>query len=108
MERLFKDGVRLVHIELGLEFIHVMRETAAVGAASSIGEGETLVRNFFSESAPVALAAAVLLDLLGIDVGVTILGEEAWEMHDRHGSTFGNALVITVVGLVRSRHLGSQ
>lgn len=53
---------------------------------------------------PIALAAAVLLDLLGIDVGVAVLGEEAREVLDGDGGALSDALVVTVVGLVRAGH----
>ena len=53
---------------------------------------------------PVALAAAVLLDLLGIDVDVAVLGEELGQMLDGQGGALGNALVVTVVGLVGASH----
>jgi len=108
MDRLLKDGLGLIDLELGLEVVDVVREAAAVGATAGVGEGKTFVNYLLANTTPVALAAAVLLDLLGVDVGVATLGEEAWEVVDRDGGALGNALVVTVVGFVGSSHVEGQ
>lgn len=53
---------------------------------------------------PIALAGPVLFDLLGVDVKVTGLCEETGKMLSRGGSSVGQALVIAVIGLVRTGH----
>lgn len=53
---------------------------------------------------PVTLASAALLHLLWVDALVAMLGKVAREMLRRGGSAFGQADVVTVVGLVRSGH----
>lgn len=53
---------------------------------------------------PVATATAVLLDFLGVCVDVAALCKEAGKIFLRSGSAFGDALVVTVVGLVGASH----
>lgn len=53
---------------------------------------------------PVALAAAVLLGLLGIYALEAVLAEELWAMLDRQNCALGNAGVVLSICLVRSGH----
>ena len=53
---------------------------------------------------PVALTRAVLLDLLGIRVHEAVLGKEARQVICWRDAAVGNALVVTVVVLVRTSH----
>jgi len=108
MDGLLEDRLRLIDLKLGLEIADMVRNTAAVGAAAGVGEGEVFIYNFFSESSPVALAPTVLLDLLGIDVGIAALGKETRKILDGESSALGNALVITIVGFVRTSHDGKR
>jgi len=56
---------------------------------------------------PVTLAAAILLGLLRVGVGMTVLRKEARQMLLRHcGSTLGQSGVDLVVELVRPSHFG--
>jgi hypothetical protein len=73
---LLKDGLRLVDVELGLEVLNVSGHGATVGAAAWVDKVERLVNNLLAHAAPVALAIAVLLGLLGIGVGKPVLGKE--------------------------------
>lgn len=106
MNGLLKDGLWLVDLELGLEVVDVVGEGAAVGAAASVGKGEAMVDDLFAEATPVALTTAVLLDLLGVNIGVAVLGEEARLMLNGDGSALGDAFVVAVVGLVGTSHIG--
>jgi len=108
MDGLLEDRLRVIDLKLGLEVADMVRNTAAVGAAAGVGEGEVFVYNLFSESSPVALAPTVLLDLLGIDVGIAALGKETRKILDGESSALGNALMITIVGFVRTSHDGKR
>lgn len=55
---------------------------------------------------PVAPASTVLLHLLGVGVGKAVLAKEAGDVVNGEGSALGNALVVTVVGLVGAGHWG--
>lgn len=57
---------------------------------------------------PVALAASALLHLLGIDALVAVLGEVTRKMFRGSGGAFGQTDMVTVVGLVRTGHLGKH
>lgn len=125
MDGLVEDGFKLVDFELGLEVGDVGRRgEGGVGTAAGVGHGEALVHNDVTDSAPstvsrrvqeddlrvtevnlpVALATAVLLDLLGVGVGKAVLGEELGEVLHGEGSALSNALVVAVVGLVGAGH----
>jgi len=103
MKRLLEDGLGLVDLELCFE-IGNMRKAATVGAAAGIGEGELLASDIIVDSSPVASTRAVLLHLLGVDIGKAVLTKEARDSLRREHSPLGNALVVTIVGLVRSGH----
>lgn len=53
---------------------------------------------------PVAFTTTVLLDLLGVNINVAALGEEARQVFCWRDTAIGNALVVTVVVLVRTSH----
>lgn len=53
---------------------------------------------------PIAPAATVLLDLLGVGIGKAALAKEARELILGHGGALGDSLVVTVVGLVGAGH----
>lgn len=53
---------------------------------------------------PIPFAAALLLGVLGVLAGVARFGEVAWEVLLRSGGAVGEALVVTVVGLVAASH----
>jgi hypothetical protein len=103
VERLLKNGLGLVDLKLCLE-IGNMRKAATVGAAASIGKGELLASDIIVDSSPIASTRAVLLHLLGVDIGEAIFTKEARDSFRGEHSPLGNALVVTVVGLVRSGH----
>lgn len=105
VQRLLKHGLGLVDLELALQVTNMVGEGAAVGAAPSVGKAELFVCNVVSKCTPISSATAVLLDLLGVDVGVTALGKEAWKVLRRVSSTLSEALVVTVVGLVGASHV---
>jgi len=103
VKRLLEDGFGFVDLKLSLE-IGDMGEAATVGAASSIGKGKLLASDIIVDSSPVASTRAVLLHLLGVDIGKAVLAKEARNSLRGEHSPLGNALVVTVVGLVRSGH----
>lgn len=104
MDGLVKDGLVIVNLELVLESSGTVGKAAAVGAAPGVGEGEVFIHDVIFHVAPVTTAAAVLLDLFGIGVDVAALGKETRQVFLGGGSAFGDALVVTVVGLVRASH----
>ena len=53
---------------------------------------------------PIAFTTPFLLDLLRVGVDVTAFGEVAWEMLLRLGGTIGEAVVVTIVLLMRASH----
>lgn len=103
VEMLLKERVNLIHLKLGLE-VREMLVGKAVGAATSIGEAESLIHDFFAGASPVAFTTTVLLDLLGVNINVATLGEEARQVFCWRDTAIGNALVVTVVVLVRTSH----
>jgi len=105
MEGLFKDRLSFIDLKLGLEIGDVVGEGGAVGTTTGVGERKALVHYLIAKTPPVTLATTVLLDLLGVDIGIAVLGEEARKVVDRRGGAFSDALVVAVVGLVRSGHL---
>lgn len=52
MDALLEDRLRLVDIKLRLEVIDIIRNAAAVGAASSVREVEALVNYFLTRATP--------------------------------------------------------
>jgi hypothetical protein len=56
------------------------------------------------KNVPVASTGAVFLDLLGVYVGEATLGEELGHRLDGQRGAFGDALVVTVVGLGGACH----
>lgn len=105
MDKLFKNGLGLVDLELGLELGHV-GEAAAVGAATGVGETKVFVDDVIAKAAPIASTRSVLLDLLGVHVGMTAFGKETREMLRGVSGAVGEALVVTVIGFVRAGHFG--
>jgi len=103
MDRLFEDGIGLIHLELGLE-VGEMMVGEAVGATASVGEVEALIHDFFAGTSPVAFATAVLLDLLGVSINKAALGKEARQMFRRRDAPISKTLVVTIVVLVRTSH----
>lgn len=115
---LFKDRIDLVHVELGLEVLEVV-EAGRVGAAMSVGHVELIIHNFITRVAPepgqwtlklgnsplknlpVALAAAILLGLLGVLANMAVLGKEARKMLLRASSAVSQTGVVLVVVLKR-------
>jgi len=84
----------------------VVREAAAVGAASGVCEGELFVSDVVVDGSPVASTRAVFLHLLWVDIGKTVLTKETRDSFRGECGSLGNTLVVTVVGLVRSGHFG--
>lgn len=103
VEMLLEERVNLIHLKLGLE-VREMLVGKAVGATAGIGEAETLIHDFFTGASPVAFTTTVLLDLLGVNINVATLGEEARQVFCWRDTAIGNALVVTVVVLVRTSH----
>ena len=126
VEMFFEDGLGNIHVKFGLELREMMRGGATVGAATSIGEAEIfVVIDLFGKATPrlivsklindsrgnqpwellpVALAAPVLLDLLRVNIGVAMLGEEARKMLSGCSGALSKPLVVTIIGLVRTSH----
>jgi hypothetical protein len=104
VDGLLKDRFGLVDLPLALEVADVVGDAAAVGAAAGVCELEVLVHDFFAKASPVAFAATVLLHLLGIDVHMATLGEEARKVLCWDGSPVSETLVVAVVGLVGASH----
>jgi hypothetical protein len=105
MEGLFEHWLRIIDLKLGFEVRDVVGDAGAVGATTGICEREALVGHIITEATPIALAATVLLDLLGVGIGIAMLAKEAWDMLNGEGGSLSNALVVTVVGLVRAGHV---
>lgn len=105
VNRLLKDGLLLVDVKLSLELANVLREIAAIGATTCVGEGEVLVNDFPTYATPVTLTPAILLDLLRVDASVSVLSKKSGHMLNGDGGALGDALVVTVVGLVRAGHV---
>lgn len=99
----FKHGLLLIDIKLGLEVVDVCRHVAAVGTATGIGELEVFIHHFGTGCAPVGLATAILLGLLGIGVGEPVLGKELGEV--MFLVVVFKAIVLAVVELVRASHI---
>jgi hypothetical protein len=59
-------------------------------------------------SLPVASTSSILLGLLGVLTNMATLSKVLGEVLVRGGSAISNALVVTVVALVRSGHYGSR
>lgn len=57
-----------------------------------------------SQYLPVALAATMLLDTLGVSVDIARLGEVARETFLSSGSTISDSTVVAIVGLVAASH----
>lgn len=128
MDILLEDGVLVVDLELGLEVGDVVGEVAAVGAATSVGEAEVMVRDIIVHSSPmmivlvrhrlietrwrvsdgmyipIASARTVLLHLLRVNICKAMLCKVTWEMLRRGSSALGEALVVSVIGLVGASH----
>lgn len=100
---LLKDGLRLVDIKLGLEVLDVRRHRAAVGPAARIDKVELLVHDLLAHAAPIALAIAVLLGLLGVGVGKPVLGKELGHVVIRRVG-LRHVATRTVIELVRTSH----
>lgn len=108
VESLFKDRLGLVDLKLGLEVVDVVREAAAVGAAALVGEVKAAITDLLTHTTPIALATAVFLNLLRVGIGVAVLSKETRKVFNGEGGALGNALVVTVVGLVRASHIEGQ
>lgn len=104
VERLLEDRLRLVDLKLGLEVRDVVREAAAIGATTRVGKGKLLVSDIIVDGSPITTTRAVLFHLFGVDVGKAILAKEARYSFRGEDSPLGNALVVTVIGLVGSSH----
>lgn len=108
VKALVEDRLELVDLELGLQVLEMVRQVAAVGATTSIGEVEVLVHDLLAGRTPVCLAATVLLGLLWVDAVEAVLGEELRDVVMREGRALSNAGVVLVIELVRSSHLGED
>lgn len=104
VERLLEDRLGLIDLKLSLEVGDVVREAAAVGAAARVGKSKLLISDIIVDGSPVATARSILLHLFGVDIGEAILAKKARYSFRGENSPLGNALVVTVIGLVRSSH----
>ena len=119
----FEDRIGLDGFKLSLEARKATgAEGAAVGAATGIGEGVSVVLGFDAslaperqvrtyakddadgEDLPVAFATAFFLGLLGIRVDVARLGEVAGEVLLWGGGAIGKAGVVTIVVFLGASH----
>lgn len=53
VDRLLKDGLGLVELELGLEVLEVVGIAGRIGATPSVGEIELVVKNFIARISPI-------------------------------------------------------
>lgn len=53
VDRLLKDGLGLVELELGLEVLEVVGIAGRIGATPSVGEIELVVKNFIARVSPI-------------------------------------------------------
>ena len=130
VELFLKDRIGLHRLEFGFEVVNVMALGAGVGTTTCVGEVVAVVLRFVARGAPsswvsgrerwmasgtpiplgdmfdlpVAFATSFLLDLLGISVDVSVLGEIAREMLDLIGSAVSKASVVTIVLLMGASH----
>jgi hypothetical protein len=105
VEGLLEDGLGLVDLELALQIAHMVGDGAAVGAATGVGEAELLIRNIVTKGTPIASATAILLHLLWIGISMSTLCKEARKVLRWGSGAVGEALVVTVVGLVGASHI---
>lgn len=103
-----ENRFRIVDLKLGLEVSGTVGKAAAVGAAASIGKGEILIHDLIGVASPVTTATAILLDLLWVGVDIAALGEKARKILLSDSSAVGNALVVTIVGLVGASHVDDK
>jgi len=67
VERLLKDGLGLVDLELCLEVVDVVGHGEAVGAAAWVDKGKVLVGNVVAVAAPVVVPSQSLVAwMLGV------------------------------------------
>lgn len=59
VDRLLKDGLGLVELELGLEVLEVVGIAGRVGSTASVGEVELVVKNLITRVAPIERSADV-------------------------------------------------
>lgn len=59
VDRLLKDGLGLVELELGLEVLEVVGIAGRVGSTASVGEVELVVKNLVTRVAPIKRSANV-------------------------------------------------
>ncbi|KAI1502611.1 hypothetical protein F5X99DRAFT_378561 [Biscogniauxia marginata] len=100
VDSLLKDGLGLVELELGLEVFQVGRVATTVGTTTGICEVEVLVDDFVAGIAPIGLATAVLLGLLGVDTFEAVFGKELGQIVMGENGALGNAGVVLLVELV--------
>jgi len=105
VDTLLEDRLGLIELELGLEVVQVVGVAAAVGTATGVGEVELLIDNLLASSAPVTLAAAVLLSLLRVDTLEAVLGKELGDIVLRENCALGKTSMVFLVELVRSSHV---
>jgi len=105
MDPLLEDRLGFIELEFGLEVRKVVGVAATVGAAAGIGKIELLIDDLLTDSAPVSLACAVLLGLLGVNALEAILGEELGKVLMGMGCAVGDGTVVLVVEFVRSSHV---
>jgi len=98
-----KDRLVFDILELGLEVVHGMGR--AVGATTGCGEGEALIVCLFAWLSPVASSSTFLLDLFGVGIDVTVLGEVAGKVLFSGSGAIGKANVVTVILLVGASHI---
>jgi len=97
----FKDGLRLDNLKLGLEVFCSASVARRVAAATGVCHVGGNIHNLVTRMAPVSLASALLLNFLGIGVDETSFSKELGDMLGRT-SVVG---VVTISELVATCHV---
>jgi len=106
MDTFLEDGFGFVELELSLEIVEMVGIAATVGPTTGVGEVELLIDYFLTDTTPIALAAAILLRLLGVDTLEAMLGKELGNSLLREDGALGKTSMVFVVELMRTSHDG--
>jgi len=108
MNLLLVDRFGLVDLELGLESLKIVGQDITVGMAASVRVVDLILGHVVTWVTPIASTGTTFLRLGGIDAFKPVLREELGKVvvTARMHSAFCEALVILVVELMRSSHIG--
>jgi len=99
----FEDGLGLDGLELGLEVLHVVG--GRIASTAGVGHIGSDIFDLVTSGAPIALAAATLLCLGRVRVGMAGLSEVFGKSRLTLGSAISNAGVVAISELVRASHV---